>query len=147
MGELKSEEEEIKPSTYVHEENYDFSRPEIKRTLPEMNPEQITSQAEDIIREVVKEEMQQMQNDISDQDFIDYSQAEQPEANYSDVASEVDESSIYDSHEIKEEPRENASTFLWLLFILSHGLQPYAYILTLRWKQLYLILLYDHPHG
>lgn len=104
MGELKSEEE-IKPSTYLHEENYDFSRPEIKRTLPEMNPEQITSQAEDIIREVVKEEMQQMQNDISDQDFIDYSQAEQPEANHSDVASEIDDSSIYDSHEIKEEPK------------------------------------------
>ena len=98
MGELKGEEE-IKPSTYVHEENYDFSRPEIKRSLPEMNPEQITSQAEDIIREVVKEEMEQIQNDISDQEFIDYSETDQP-SNY-----QTDESSIYDSHEIEEPKR------------------------------------------
>lgn len=69
------QQEQINPSTYVHEENYDFSQPEIKRgNLPEMKPEQITSQAEDIIREVVKEEISQMHNDnVSDDEFIDYS--------------------------------------------------------------------------
>ena len=68
-------EQQISPSTYVHEESYDFSQPEIRRgNLPEMKPEQITSQAEDIIREVVKEEINQMHNDnVSEEDFIDYS--------------------------------------------------------------------------
>ena len=104
MGELKTEEQQINPSTYVHEENYDFSKPEIKRSLPEMNPEQITSQAEDIIREVVKEEMQQIENDIAEQDFIDYSQTENSQTTQ-DNESEIDESSIYDKHEVPEEPK------------------------------------------
>ena len=78
------QQEQINPSTYVHEENYDFSQPEIKRgNLPEMKPEQITSQAEDIIREVVKEEISQMHNDnVSDDEFIDYSSISNEEHEY-----------------------------------------------------------------
>ena len=78
------QQEHINPSTYVHEENYDFSQPEIKRgNLPEMKPEQITSQAEDIIREVVKEEISQMHNDnVSDDEFIDYSSISNEEHEY-----------------------------------------------------------------
>ena len=77
-------QQQINPSTYVHEENYDFSQPEIKRgNLPEMKPEQITSQAEDIIREVVKEEISQMHNDnVSDDEFIDYSSISNEEHEY-----------------------------------------------------------------
>ena len=76
INELK--DEQIKPSTYVHEESYDFSQPQIKRgNLPEMNPEQITSQAEDIIREVVKEEISQRQSDLeNNNEFIDFSDIE-----------------------------------------------------------------------
>ncbi len=83
INELKNDNQ-INPSTYVHEESYDFSQPEIKRgNLPEMKPEQITSQAEDIIREVVKEEIIQRQNDIEEnEDFIDYSSIEQQENNH-----------------------------------------------------------------
>ena len=83
INELKNDNQ-INPSTYVHEESYDFSQPEIKRgNLPEMKPEQITSQAEDIIREVVKEEIIQRQNDIEEnEDFIDYSSIEQHENNH-----------------------------------------------------------------
>ena len=83
ISELKNDNQ-INPSTYVHEESYDFSQPEIKRgNLPEMKPEQITSQAEDIIREVVKEEIIQRQNDIEEnEDFIDYSSIEQQENNH-----------------------------------------------------------------
>lgn len=78
------QQQQINPSTYVHEESYDFSQPEIRRgNLPEMKPEQITSQAEDIIREVVKEEINQMHNDnISDDDFIDYSSLSNEESEY-----------------------------------------------------------------
>ena len=67
-------------TTYVHEENYDFSQPQIKRgNLPEMKPEQITSQAEDIIREVVREKISQRNAELeneSDGDFIDFSSVE-----------------------------------------------------------------------
>lgn len=78
------QQQQINPSTYVHEESYDFSQPEIRRgNLPEMKPEQITSQAEDIIREVVKEEINQMHNDnISDDDFIDYSSLSNEESEH-----------------------------------------------------------------
>ena len=78
------QQEQINPSTYVHEENYDFSQPEIKRgNLPEMKPEQITSQAEDIIREVVKEEISQMHNDnVSDDEFINCSSISNEEHEY-----------------------------------------------------------------
>ena len=92
------QQQQINPSTYVHEESYDFSQPEIRRgNLPEMKPEQITSQAEDIIREVVKEEINQMHNDnISDDDFIDYSSLSNEESEHenSSQMQSFDKSSI-----------------------------------------------------
>lgn len=56
----------IKPSQTVHEESYDFSSNEqIRRgTLPEVKPEEITSEAEEIIRNVVKEEREQIQEEM-----------------------------------------------------------------------------------
>lgn len=80
INDLKSDNQ-INQSTYVHEESYDFSQPEIRRgNLPEIKPEQITSEAENIIREVVKEEISQIQNEIGDDDnFIDYSSINQNE--------------------------------------------------------------------
>ena len=80
IHDLKNDNQ-INQSTYVHEESYDFSQPEIRRgNLPEIKPEQITSEAENIIREVVKEEISQIQNEIGDDDnFIDYSSINQNE--------------------------------------------------------------------
>ena len=80
INDLKNDNQ-INQSTYVHEESYDFSQPEIRRgNLPEIKPEQITSEAENIIREVVKEEISQIQNEIGDDDnFIDYSSINQNE--------------------------------------------------------------------
>ncbi len=49
---------EIKPSSFIHEESFDFSDSQtIKRgNLPDVKPEEITSEAEDIIRSVVEQE-------------------------------------------------------------------------------------------
>lgn len=49
---------ELKPSSYVHEENYDFSGEQSLRrgNLPDVKPEEITNEAEDIIRSVVEQE-------------------------------------------------------------------------------------------
>ena len=56
----------ISPNQTVHEESYDFSSNEqIRRgTLPEVKPEEITSEAEEIIRNVVKEEREQIQEEM-----------------------------------------------------------------------------------
>ncbi len=60
LNELK-ENEAIKPSQFVHEEQFDFSNQTIRRgNLPEVKPEQITSEAEDILRSVAMEERIQM---------------------------------------------------------------------------------------
>ena len=48
--------------------------------------------------------MQQIENDIAEQDFIDYSQTENSQTTQ-DNESEIDESSIYDKHEVPEEPK------------------------------------------
>ena len=98
IGEMKASDP-IKPSQIVHEEQFDFSQNrQIKRgNLPEIKPEQITNEAEDILRSVVQEERLQMGIDdleyqsnanvqpiestsqmptesVSDNDFIDYSE-------------------------------------------------------------------------
>ncbi len=67
--------EEIKPSSYVHEESYDFSQPQsIRRgNLPDVMPEEITNEAEDIIRSVVEQEILEREPiDIDNNDYIDY---------------------------------------------------------------------------
>ena len=87
VGEIKSnisslkDSEDIKPSSFVHEESYDFSQTQSLRrgNLPEVKPEQITSEAEDIIRSVVEQEKKERGDDYSE--YIDFG----------DVGSEVEE--------------------------------------------------------
>lgn len=95
IGEMKVSDP-IKPSQIVHEEEFNFSQSnQIKRgNLPEIKPEQLTNEAEDILRSVAMEERLQMGIDdldfqstikpiensennisvenLSDNDFIDY---------------------------------------------------------------------------
>ncbi len=81
----------IKPSSYVHEESYDLSagQPIRRGNLPDVKPEEITSEAEDIIRSVVEQEKIEREDDLNSQDdfddsivsderdFIDYSALEE----------------------------------------------------------------------
>ncbi len=57
---------DIKPSSYVHEENYDFSQAQSLRrgNLPDVKPEEITNEAEDIIRSVVEQEKIEREDDV-----------------------------------------------------------------------------------
>ncbi len=90
ISSLKSSDE-IKPSSFVHEESYDLSQNQtIKRgNLPDVRPEEITSEAEDIIRSVVEQEKidrevenfpntreSQNENKDSYSDYIDYGEVE-----------------------------------------------------------------------
>ena len=80
--------EEIKPSPYIHEENYDFtqSQPIRRGSLPEVKPEEITNEAEDIIRSVVEQEKIEREEELEnlndsqliqdDDEYIDYSSIE-----------------------------------------------------------------------
>ncbi len=86
LNSLKNDEE-IKPSSYIHEENYDFSQNQnIRRgNLPDVKPEEITNEAEDIIRSVVEQEKLEREEDIvqndsiidEDTNYIDYSSIEE----------------------------------------------------------------------
>ncbi len=83
FNEIKNQDP-IKPSQFVHEEEYDFSQntPVKRGNLPEVKPEQITSEAEDIIRSVVEEERLQMGiDDLATADYIEY-----PENDEADIA-------------------------------------------------------------
>lgn len=93
VSEMKTTDN-IKPSHITHEENYDFTTNEepIKRhTLPEVKPEQITSEAENIIRSVVEEEKAQIQEEMNFDDAFDTS-------SFID-----DQSSIYDEVKTNEQ--------------------------------------------
>lgn len=61
ISEMKNVEP-IKPTQFLHEEEFDFSsnKPIKRGNLPEVKPEQLTSEAEDILRSVVEEERLQM---------------------------------------------------------------------------------------
>lgn len=55
----------VQPSQYLHEEIYNVSnKPAIKRgNLPEVRPEELVSEADDIIRSVVQQELSEMQEE------------------------------------------------------------------------------------
>ena len=80
--------EEIKPSSFVHEESYDLSQNQnIRRgNLPEVRPEEITSEAEDIIRSVVMQEKIDRESPVEN-DFPNVDNGNdsiQPQDDYSD---------------------------------------------------------------
>ncbi len=79
IQELKSNEE-IRPSSYIHEEKFDFSQNQtLKRgNLPEINPEEITNEAEDIIRSVVQQEKIEREDEDSFKEFIDFDEVDKP---------------------------------------------------------------------
>lgn len=83
INSLKSNES-IKPASYVHEESYDFSQNQtIKRgNLPEVRPEEITSEAEDIIRSVVEQE--KIERQPSEPDFPEYEVKDDDYSDYID---------------------------------------------------------------
>lgn len=59
-------EEQNKIPTYTYEENYDFSQEEIKRSnLNSIKPEEITNEAEDIIRSVVQSEKLEREEELA----------------------------------------------------------------------------------
>ena len=62
------ENEEIKPNSFVYEENFDFSQNQnLKRgDLPELTPEEVTNEAEDIIRSVVEQEKLELKDENID---------------------------------------------------------------------------------
>ncbi len=64
FNEMKSES--IKPSQYLFEEQYNaYSEPQKRGNIPEIKPEQLVSEADDIIRSVVEEELNQMEEPIA----------------------------------------------------------------------------------
>ena len=59
-------EEDAKPTTYSYEESYDFSQDDIKRSnLNSIKPEEITNEAEDIIRSVVEKEKLEREEELA----------------------------------------------------------------------------------
>ena len=94
--------EEIKPSSFVHEESYDLSQSQALRrgNLPDVKPEEITSEAEDIIRQVVEQEKIERKDDIEKQaesnysDYIDYNSISSGTSSSGASSNEKDSSSI-----------------------------------------------------
>ena len=75
VDQLKSSTE-IKPTSYTQEENYDFSEDEIYRgNLTNVKPEEITNEAEDIIRQVVEQEKLEREP-IENNEYFDYTEIE-----------------------------------------------------------------------
>lgn len=105
ISDLKSNET-IKPSSYVHEESYDLSgNQQIRRgNLPDVKPEEITSEAEDIIRSVVKQEKIEREEDIND-NYSNNSEIEN-DSEYIDYSA-IDESSQRENFGRGEFPRDN----------------------------------------
>ncbi len=89
ISSLKSKDE-IKPSSFVHEESYDLSQSQtIKRgNLPDVRPEEITSEAEDIIRSVVEQE--KIDRNIDEQNFPSNNLSERNSSSTSDYNDYID---------------------------------------------------------
>lgn len=95
INEIKNQEE-IKPNSYVHEESFDFSQNQsIKRgNLPDVKPEEITNEAEDIIRSVVEQEKIEREEDNNQfKDYIDFGDVENKESNQDEEAKTFDRNS------------------------------------------------------
>lgn len=82
VNEIKNNDE-IKPNSFIHEENFDFSQTQsLKRgNLPDVKPEEITNEAEDIIRSVVEQEKIERSEDEQFKDYIDFDEIENKEQN------------------------------------------------------------------
>lgn len=92
--------DEVKPSSYVHEENYDFSQEQSLRrgSLPDVKPEEITNEAEDIIRSVVKQEKIEREEDAAINNISQPSQSSQQNNAFNRTTNSFDRDSnnIYD---------------------------------------------------
>lgn len=102
----------IQPSSYLQEENYDFTEEEPSRgNLTNIKPEEITNEAEEIIRQVAMQEKLERESS-EDTDYIDYSDVEQ--SAHSETQNEEmqieEEDSDFTFEEPKEEP-QNSSSF------------------------------------
>lgn len=102
----------IQPSSYLQEENYDFTEEEPSRgNLTNIKPEEITNEAEEIIRQVAMQEKLERESS-EDTDYIDYSDVEQ--SAHSETQNEEMQIEEEDSDFTFEEPKEepyNSSSF------------------------------------
>lgn len=110
LDKLKSSSS-LQPNSYLQEENYDFTEEEPSRgNLTTIKPEEITNEAEEIIRQVAMQEKLERQS-TEESEYIDFSSVEQDD--HSEDKQEEpnieEEDSDFTFEEPKEETYDNTS--------------------------------------
>lgn len=110
LDKLKSSSS-LQPNSYLQEENYDFTEEEPSRgNLTTIKPEEITNEAEEIIRQVAMQEKLERQS-TEEGEYIDFSSVEQDD--HSEDKQEEpnieEEDSDFTFEEPKEETYDNTS--------------------------------------